>query len=297
MTIQRHGKAHFPAAIGSLMHGLTPSERSQIHFITFFADKAPSKHTSYAAPWLTVLIDQVLIRPNTTYADSTTPKSAADYHHLLKACYDVGTPYVGIVEDDIIASQLWYPRTMQALRGLAGDEEWLYLRLFYSETFLGWNAEENLTYVVWVVRSLAVVLVVLLLVRRALVLWRAGSKLSGWTIAVVVGVCLPLTWVLYFLAGRLSMQPLPRGMIRMDNYGCCAQGLVYAREKVPLILAELEPGVTVDLLPDQRIEALAGKMQLERWALVPSVFQHVGRVSSSGAPKKTWNFQFEVTKP
>lgn len=92
------------------------------------------------------------------------------------------------------------------------------------------------------------------------------------------------------------MQPLPRGMIRMDNYGCCAQGLVYAREKVPLVLAELEPGVTVDLLPDQRIEALAGKMQLERWALVPSVFQHVGRVSSSGTPKKTWNFQFEVTR-
>lgn len=95
------------------------------------------------------------------------------------------------------------------------------------------------------------------------------------------------------MAGRLSMQPLPRGIVRMDNYGCCAQGLVYARSNVPLVVAELRS--LTKLLPDERIEALAGRMKMDRWALVPSVFQHVGRISLAGNPKKTWNFQFEVT--
>lgn len=89
------------------------------------------------------------------------------------------------------------------------------------------------------------------------------------------------------------MQPLPHGIVRMDNFGCCSQGLVYPRDKVPLILHDLDPGLTPGLLPDQRVEALAGRTGLARWALVPSVLQHVGRMGSSGKPKKTWNFQFE----
>lgn len=292
MTVQRQGKAHFPATIGSLLHGLTPSERSQIHLVAFFADTSPSEHASYAAPWLAVLTDQVLTRPNVSHTMTRFAKAADDYSRLLNACYDVGTPNVAIVEDDIIASALWYPSMHRALERLSGDREWLYLRLFYSETFLGWNSEENRTYAMWIARAFGTALVALLLARRGLGMWRGGPKLSWWTIVVVLGVCVPLLCALYFMAGRLSMQPLPRGMIRMDNYGCCAQGLVYAREKVPLVVAELRS--LTELLPDQRIEALAGRMQMERWALVPSVFQHVGRISSTGIPKKTWNFQFEV---
>ncbi len=38
----------------------------------------------------------------------------------------------------------------------------------------------------------------------------------------------------FFLAGRVSMLPLPEGVHEMAKYGCCAQAIVYPREKVPL---------------------------------------------------------------
>lgn len=199
---------------------------------------------------------------------------------------------MAIIEDDVIASSNWFQRTIQAVDQL--DQTWLYVRLFYSETYLGWNSDEWGQYSVWIARTMAVTLGALLVVRKLLSLRRSGGAgvgvMSVWTIVVVLGVCMPLTLVLYFLAGRLSMQPLPHGLVRMDNYGCCSQGLVYPHDKVPLLLHELTPG----LFPDQRMEAVAEKTGLARWALVPCVLQHVGRVGSTGKPKKTWNFQFEV---
>lgn len=295
LTVHRHGKQHFPAAVGSLLQGLTPPERAQIHLIAFFADPTPSQHESYNAPWVPALIDQVLVRSNDSdlHEGGDYPHLLQNYRHLLQTCYNTNTSYVAIIEDDVIASSTWFQRTMQAVDHL--DESWLYVRLFYSETFLGWNSEEWGDYSVWIAKAMAVVLAVLLVVRKVMSLRRSGGAgvgvMSVWTIAVVMSVCMPLMLVLYFLAGRLSMQPLSHGLVRMDNYGCCSQGLVYPHDKVPLVVHDL--GMT-GLLPDQRVEVLADRTGLARWALVPSVLQHVGRVGSSGKPRKTWNFQFEV---
>lgn len=267
-----------------------------MHVIVYFADLAPQLHPSYGAPWVTGLADQVLVQSEHSVRGGAIGKAVADYRRLLHACYSADTPYVVIVEDDIIAARHWYERTMRAVDGLEVDRAWLYVRLFYSETFLGWDSGEWGMYMVWIGQSVVVVLVALRVVSRLLGMVRSGWKISKWTVGVVVGICMPLMWVLYFLAGRLSMQPLPLGVTRMDRYGCCSQGLVFAREKLPLVLRELEPGVALTLMPDQRIEALADRSRLARWALVPSVFQHVGRESSSGEPQKTWNFQFELTR-
>lgn len=304
MTILRREKQHFPAAIGSLLDGLTPAERADIHLITFFSDVEPKRHPSYSEPWMEKLVDQVLVRSNSSrqtkiYAKKgkEREKSALDYRHLLHECYSSGTPYITIIEDDIIAAKTWYKRTMQAVRKLDAwpPEEWLFLRLFYSETFLGWNSEEWGLYFPWIVRTMLMTLLILLLAKMLRRVSRSFPRISNWTIAVIMGICAPLSWVLYFLAGRLSMQPLPLGLVRMDNYGCCSQGLVYARDRVPLVLNELDPDFSHGLFPDQRIEALAQRSGLGRWVLVPSVFQHVGRQGATdGVKKTTWNFQFEV---
>ncbi len=38
----------------------------------------------------------------------------------------------------------------------------------------------------------------------------------------------------FFMAGRVSMLPLAEGVHEMAKYGCCAQAIVYPKERVPL---------------------------------------------------------------
>jgi len=304
LTIQRQGKQHFPAAIGSLLEGLTPSERASIHLVTLFSDLTPEDHSSYHAPWLPRLTDQILVRPahltnfaaKLAEAREKSQKATLDYHYLLEACHNAKTPFATIIEDDIIASRSWYRRALAAARELELRHRgrWLYLRLFYTETLLGHNLEDGAipkTSAAIVVLTLAALLLSKLASRK----YRALPDVSPRMMAVTMCVYIPLMLAAYFLAGRLSMQPLPRGLIRMDEYGCCSQGLVFPREYVALILANLDLEVNGHLFPDQRIENLADSAGLSKWALVPCVFQHVGRNGADGTPKRTWNFQFEVT--
>jgi hypothetical protein len=114
---------------------------------------------------------------------------------------------------------------------------------------------------------------------------------------LVLGIWMPAAITLYFLAGRLSMQPFPSGVREMPAYGCCSQGLVFPRHQLDPLIQRLRSPALKEHYPDQIIEAVAGE-RLAKWALVPSVLQHVGRKGSStalpGSVKQTWNFQFEL---
>lgn len=114
---------------------------------------------------------------------------------------------------------------------------------------------------------------------------------------------MPLLIVLFFITGRVTWNPLPHGIAKMNAGGCCGQGIVYPRDRlyeVVQFLEETRAGY-VDLL----IEEYANKHNLLRWALVPSVLQHIGRRSSKGddfgenskhgmaLAEKVWNFEYE----
>jgi hypothetical protein len=113
-----------------------------------------------------------------------------------------------------------------------------YLRLFYTEGLLGWNSDEWPIYLRWI---LLVVLCVMLtntiffrvLRRRPFTQKYGGVLLFANLLAVI------LMAIFFFIAGRVSMLPLPTGVHEMSKYGCCAQAVVYPRTKVPLYV---QPG-------------------------------------------------------
>ncbi len=177
----------------------------------------------------------------------------------------------------------------------------LYLRLFYTEEFLGWNSEEWPVYMfhsaLWVITPA----LCLLGIRH----YFPTSKrtLSYQRIITGCGVCIPLCIFLFFSAGRVTVAPLPAGINEMNNFGCCSQGLVFPQTKAVDLIQWYETKKVgfVDVLTEE----YADKNHETRWALTPSVLQHVGRKSSKGddfgknakyhmsVAEKLWNFAFE----
>ncbi|KAL8955678.1 MAG: hypothetical protein Q9183_006560 [Haloplaca sp. 2 TL-2023] len=226
-------------------------------------------------------------------------KAIFDYTYLLNKCVDTGAAWVAMIEDDTLAVAGWFSRAMRAL-DIADSKstDWLYLRLFYTEEFLGWNSENWPTYLLASL-SLAFAIAALLGVIRHS---RSHIPISNTTIFITCFVCLPAWILLYFLAGRLSMRPLASGVHEMPKYGCCGQGFIFpsrAAVRVVTKLQERQLGF-VDMI----LEEWANEEKLTRFAVVPSLLQHVGGHSSKGddfqeaqplsVAEKIFNFGFEL---
>ncbi|KAI0173017.1 integral membrane protein [Hypoxylon sp. FL1284] len=84
---------------------------------------------------------------------------------------------------------------------------------------------------------------------------------------VLRGVCTPMLIGLFFAAGRNCMLPKAPGVHLMQNYSCCAQGLVFSQSQVHS-----------QLLPLYR-----GTHDSHAAAVMPVLIQHVGGKSSHGA--------------
>ena len=177
----------------------------------------------------------------------------------------------------------------------------LYLRLFYTEEFLGWNSEEWPKYLFW---SMIWVVTPGLCVAGLRHLYSPlRGFISNWMMVFSCGACLPLCIILFFAAGRVSMLPLPLGVNEMPQFGCCSQSLVFPQSRVADLTHWYESKKVgfVDVLTEE----MANEYQEIRWALNPSVVQHIGRKSSKGddfgeaskyhmnVAEKLWNFAFE----
>ncbi|KAK0669500.1 hypothetical protein QBC41DRAFT_319794 [Cercophora samala] len=245
-----------------------------------------------------------------------------DHSLLVETCMNTGADYFALVEDDIVASQDWFPRLEKGLKFVEGvvvssnnrdkKEEWLYLRLFYSELLMGWNSEEWPTYLGWSCTVYAAVLVSFLVLRskrwccfgRKRTARQGAADVSRYATAMFFGLWLPALIALWFLSGRVSTSRVnpfawtSHGVREMMNYGCCAQGLVFPKRQLPGVFKLMRyppyrfPG-------DMILEGYAGDHGLKKWALDPSVFQHVGFTESSAGPRRAevWNFSFERMSP
>ena len=122
-------------------------------------------------------------------------------------------------------------------------------------------------------------------------------------IRVVVLVHVPAFILLYFAAGRLTVAPLRRGLRLMDEFGCCSQALLFPSRAIP-DLVRFYQGEGIGFV-DVLTESYADDLGLHRWALIPSVFQHIGGKSSKGddyehsrwnrsVAANIWNFDFEL---
>lgn len=205
-------------------------------------------------------------------------------------------------EGDIIFADGWMARTLKALREIEKEASteaapffnWIYFRLFYSETFIQWEPEDFL----WRNRGLIFVsaivfgYAVLILTRSFL----PGTRrhLDNWTLAVLCLITIPAFVAFLYMVGRNTLYPL-NAVFRMNKHGCCSQALVFPRSQVLELLTylrEIGPGQT-----DMMIEDYATERGKQRLAIRPQVVQHVGLQSSrdNGAvdTQSVWAFWFE----
>ncbi|EGX94108.1 hypothetical protein CCM_02379 [Cordyceps militaris CM01] len=350
-SINRTTEGFLARTVGGLVDSLMPAERASVHIIVLLADKAPAEHFAYGQPWLTSLVDEVLVYEQPGKDHSALPgyrtipfdnrpdgqprgegrveNMRLDHSVLVETCRDRGAPYFAFIEDDIVTSPDWYRKFLEGVARLElktqhSHKDWVYLRLFYSEIFMGWNAEEWATYaeVIFLIYT-AFILGFFYLRRRQRRRFVAPSGYSAlmskedpgskWAqsqrhlqkfnhlSALVIGLWLPAVIALVFLGGRISMKrvnPVPQPGIReMPRYGCCAQGLVIPKRHLPIFHSLLRDP-PYDFPGDMMLEGHADQNDLAKWALEPSVMQHVGLKQSSEGTRlaEVWNFSFERRK-
>lgn len=317
-TVQREwsGDKYFRRLMGSLLAGLTPSERQDIYLLPFIASYDEAMHSSYGEEWLDRSSDRVLtyenapdsVRDHVQELEKNDPdfeeKPLFDYSYLLRHAYDLGTPYVVMLEDDTIAADGWYNRTKEAIATLEEQRardfnNTLYLRLFYNERLLGWNSEEWPSYIMRIIMLEVLVLATMLL--AIFFIPGAASIIGIGTVCTIMLLIMPMFIALYFTAGRLTVAPPSAGLSRMDNYGCCSQALVFPRDQIPPLIEFFEREGSGQI--DELIEIYANENGLARYALTPSMFAHVGSRSSKETflsawgrsnTQNIWNFSFEL---
>jgi hypothetical protein len=319
-TVEREETQYVKAAVGSLLHGLTKEERDQFHLTFFIAHTNPNLHSAFNESWFHTLADRIMTYPDApadvldraTWYETNDPyhqvKPLLDYSKLLQDGYDLGVPYVLVLEDDVLAMDGWLHRTLAALKQLSSHPKdralTLYIRLFYNERIQGWNSENWSTYLYRSILAAAITTFVIVVLRRSPGMARF---LNGPTVLFILLVILPGCIGFFFASGRLTVAPLRHGLQHMEKYGCCSQALIFPRESIPGLIQyyrDVQQGWV-----DSLMESYADETGLQRLALVPSVFQHIGGSSSKGgnkkpitrwgrtSPQNIWNFGFELMDP
>jgi hypothetical protein len=129
-SIAREGVQYLHYSTGSVLHGLSEEERQEIVFIALLAHTNSSKHPDADSVWLPNAADQVLdysapfekeeyVQSLEGNKNKQKEKSLFDYSYLLESCRATGANFVFIMEDDTVAAQGWYRRTMQGLQAIA----------------------------------------------------------------------------------------------------------------------------------------------------------------------------------
>ncbi|EWG55168.1 hypothetical protein FVEG_13210 [Fusarium verticillioides 7600] len=326
-SINRTTSGFLAHTVGSLVDTLTPNERNQIHIVVLLADKDPTRHFAYGKDWLFGLADDVLVYSNDSKtesklnykvlphdvrgmgrSDDRVENIRLDHSVLFEACRRRDPTYFALIEDDIIATPDWFTRFKKGVieveqKATDAHQDWMYLRLFYSEIFMGWNNEEIFDYLKVVILGYTALIACLLLALRCRQRRHAGSfatKDFAQTVALLLGLWIPACLALAFVTGRITLHRLftrSPTVREMPRYGCCAQGLVFPNHHLQNLQDFLrEP--PFQFPGDMIMEDYARDHGLSKWALDPSVLQHVGLVESSDGPRRAevWNFSFERLK-
>ncbi|KAL4864793.1 hypothetical protein BDV12DRAFT_175641 [Aspergillus spectabilis] len=312
VTVRRDADTYFEASVGSLLEGLDDRERRALYLSVLFADTNPRVHPSWGQKWVDRVIDlaetydvsegqlqhlRELERERNFYE-----KGVFDYIYALQTCQKVNASYTIIFEDDIILATGWFAKTLKSVADLARLDlnqpiPWLYLRLFYTETALGWSNSDT------AYRNMPLIIMILVLsASSSLVVLRRSRfqrlHLDFLSIMVISLICVPAFTALVYMVGKYNLMPL-RGVVEMNKSGCCTQGLVFPSERMGGLIEFLSArrhGQT-----DSLIEEYADQSQLTRYALAPPQLQHVGLKSSRDNldvnTRSTWAFWFETNDP
>jgi hypothetical protein len=190
---------------------------------------------------------------------------------------------------------------MHEKKALTKHRPVLYLHLFYTEKFLGWNSEFKNTYIFFSTLTITLALTLLLIPHST----RPKVLQPSPHILFLSLIYTPLLIALFFLSGKPSMLPISRGVHLMPKYACCSQALIFPSSSIPGIVAWLDWNRVEKTghFQDQLIEDYAdgggrmgdwlremggGDRETMRWALTPSVVQHVRKKSSKVSANGGW---------
>ncbi|KAL4920392.1 hypothetical protein BDW62DRAFT_209198 [Aspergillus aurantiobrunneus] len=310
-SVRREKTQYLETTIGSLLQGLTDEERADLYLSALIAEPDASEHPSWNKQWLREAIDD-LYTYNTTAGQTShldslkktgryAEKGIFDYTHALARCYESGTPYIAMFEDDTLFADGWFIRTLHGLgelRSRTNPHAWLYMRLFNQERSTGWASHDiggnNES---WIILGLGLAISALaVLVRRRW--WLARVFVDPSTIFVLVFVLNPALVLLYFQCGKASMLP-PRPGVYDEPFGCCSQAMVFPRVQAPLVMEYLQGQGKgqVDLM----LNDLAEEAELSRYALYPVQAQHIGidsaRQTEENEAQAIWSMAYEDLDP
>ncbi|KAH7091631.1 hypothetical protein FB567DRAFT_278380 [Paraphoma chrysanthemicola] len=313
-STKRKGAEYLPTAVGSLLEGLTPEEREEIYIIVFIPHSRPEVHQVYNEKWLPELVDQVItyefgvdrmqyIVNMEREGSRLVEKSLFDYAYLLNKCAETFIPHVAIFEDDTLAMDGWYHRVMAGIHDAEQQAalhhkrtSFLYLRLFYTEGFLGWN-KRNWPLYLW--RSICVAAVptaALVFIRVFQPRTKLSMTLTTTRAFLTLYAGLAVLILFYFSIGHLTVAPIPSGVASWSRTGCCSQAFVFPNLKAQDLVTYFKerhigyPDVLADEFANDRNELT--------FTMTPSVVQHVGRQKAEsrwgrGGGEKVWNFAYE----
>ncbi|KAH7410165.1 hypothetical protein DE146DRAFT_340939 [Phaeosphaeria sp. MPI-PUGE-AT-0046c] len=317
----RNGVGYLPDTVASLIEGLSPEERQEIYIMVFIPHSKPETHPAYNEKWLPGLVDKVItyqfgydrmqhIRIMEQAGGRVEEKAIFDYAYLLNKCAEQFTPYIAILEDDTLAMHGWYHRTMAAIHEAEqqaalrrSKPDFLYLRLFYTEEFLGWNRQRWKSYLWLSICAAALPTAFLVLVRVFQPRTKLSITLTTRRAFLTLYSVLAVLILFYFSLGRITVHPIPNGVHEMPRFGCCSQAYVFPNLKAQDLVTyfkERHVGYTDVLLED-----FANERDELRFAITPSVVQHLGRkIEKSGDAaseekvgknmvEKIWSFAFE----
>jgi len=268
---------------------LSPPERNDLDFRLYFANTDPSIHPLWDSPLLD-LADRLVTIDDATTRDEREKlvelekdgdlgkKTGLDFSNALDQCYrNTSSPYIAVFEGDILFANGWFARAQVGLgeieeRVRTTHETWLDMRLFNEERSVGWADNRFLgNNVPFIAAGIAIVLV-----GTHLVLARFFKRtfISNQTLTIICCVSVPLFVIFFFQAGKSSVLP-PRPGVKLQNWGCCTQGLILPRSQVPDLVAKLRSRAG-EAPTDLIVIDHAKDEGLSRFALDPVQVQHMG---------------------
>ncbi|KAF2765344.1 hypothetical protein EJ03DRAFT_209429 [Teratosphaeria nubilosa] len=313
----------FRNTVGSILHGLTASERKELRLVAFFADTDPEKHRAYHEPWTDEVFEH-----KATYAPVSSSmkkqlarlekqgqldkKALLDYIFMLETCNATNAEWAAIVEDDMIAAEGWFTRLRYNLWDWGQAEKLfkrsVFMRLFYTESTFNWDPwREWPSYLFWLAAFEALLYSTMwILCRNSM---SASRFLTRRTQLVILFFCAPACVVLYIIAGRITVTASKKGMHYINRHGCCTQAILYPKDRMRGLIDFLKSKDGFD--GDSRarnalIEEYADMHSYDRWTLTPPLFQHAGfrreDIDDGRKPgewrlpkqKADWNFEFEL---
>ncbi|KAI0514996.1 integral membrane protein [Xylaria bambusicola] len=323
-SVSRHGFSYLRETLGSLLEGLDDLERRQIYITVFLAHTNQSQHEDSSAKWLHNIADSLPAYPDDDQLiefirsleedksySAHARKHKIDYSVLLGECAKVRPAYTVTLEDDVIALDGWYHRTLFALQTAErktrelGSNKFLYLRIFYDGRLQGWNSEEWPYYLGYSILVGLSSLILILSLRRYFPAARQAITVEF--VVVICGICTPMVILLIFAAGRSCVFPKRPGVDLMQRYGCCLQGVAIPQKQItdrllPLFRDTQDSHAAADTF----LEDYANEHDELRWAITPSLIQHVGGKSSHGVGGQLngritgdmpFNYDFEKNDP